>query len=57
MQFVNIASAAALTGIGLGAMAASAVMWRRAGFDPAVIARAIAAIGAQSPAGAFTHPH
>ena len=45
MQFVNIACAAALTGIGLGSLAASAVMWQRAGFDPAVIARAISAVG------------
>lgn len=46
MQYVNIAGAAALTGLGLGSLAASAVLWRRAGFDLAVIARAITAISA-----------
>lgn len=45
MQFVNIAGAATLTGIGLGSLAAGAVLWRRAGFDLATIARTIAAIG------------
>jgi len=44
MQYLNIAGAAALTGLGLGSLAASAVMWRRAGFDLATIARGIAAI-------------
>ena len=46
MQFANIAGAATLTGIGLGGLAASAVMWRRAGFDLAIIARAMTAISA-----------
>lgn len=46
MQFVNIAGAAILTGIGLGSLAASAVMWRRAGFDLALMARAITTISA-----------
>jgi hypothetical protein len=46
MQYLKIAGAAALSGLGLGSLAASAVMWRRAGFDLAVIARGIAAITA-----------
>jgi hypothetical protein len=44
MQYLNIAGAAALSGLGIGSLAASAVMWRRAGFDLAVVARTIAAI-------------
>ena len=48
MQYLNIAGAAALSGLGLGSLAASAVMWRRAGFDLAVVARAMAAISDRS---------
>lgn len=44
MQYVNIAGAAALTGIGLGSLAASAVLWRRAGFDLTVLARTLQAM-------------
>ena len=43
MQFINIAGAATLTGIGLGSLAAGAVLWRRAGFDLAVLARLLEA--------------
>ena len=38
MQYLNIAGAAALSGLGLGSLAASAVMWRRAGFNLADVA-------------------
>lgn len=44
MQFLNIAGAAVLTGVGLGSLAASAVLWRRAGVDLTVIARCMAAL-------------
>lgn len=44
MQFTNIAGAATLTAIGIGSLAASAVLWKRAGFDVAGIARVIEAL-------------
>lgn len=44
MQFANIAGAATLTGIGLGSLAASAVFWKRAGFDLTVLARTLQAL-------------
>jgi hypothetical protein len=44
MQFANIAGAATLTGIGLGSLAASAVLWRRAGFDLTALARMLQAL-------------
>ena len=44
MQFANIAGAATLTGIGLGSLAASAVLWRRAGVDLTVMARTLQAL-------------
>lgn len=47
MQFANIAGAATLTGIGLGSLAASAVMWRRAGFDLNVVAGTLQALSSQ----------
>lgn len=44
MQFVNIFGAAALTGLGIGSLAAGAVLWKRAGVDLAVVARYFEAI-------------
>lgn len=44
MQFVNIAGAASLTGIGIGCLAAGAALWQRAGVDIALVARAIRTI-------------
>lgn len=44
MHFANIAGAATLTGIGLGSLAASAVLWKRAGFDLASMAAALHAL-------------
>lgn len=44
MHFINIAGAATLTGIGLGSLAAGAVLWRRAGFDLAALARLLEAL-------------
>lgn len=45
MQFLNILGAATLTGLGLGSLAGSAVLWKRAGVDPRAIANVIQAIG------------
>lgn len=45
MQFLNILGAATLTGLGLGSLAGSAVLWKRAGVDPKAIANVIQAIG------------
>lgn len=44
MQFINIAGAATLTGIGLGSLAGGALLWRRAGFDLASLARLLEAL-------------
>lgn len=46
MQFANIAGAAALTGLGIGSLAASAVLWKRAGFDITVLARTLQSVHA-----------
>lgn len=44
MQFANIAGASLLTGIGIGSLAAGAVLWKRAGFDAAMLSRILGAI-------------
>ena len=46
MQYVNIAGAATLTGVGLGCLAAGAALWQRAGVDLAVVARTLRALSA-----------
>ena len=46
MQFINIAGAATLTGIGLGSLAGGALLWRRAGFDLAVFGRVFSFLAA-----------
>ena len=44
MQFIKIAGAAALTGTGLGCLAASAVLWNMAGFDIARLPLSLPAV-------------
>ncbi|WP_156393555.1 hypothetical protein [Nocardioides sp. Root140] len=46
MQYINIAGAATLTGVGLGCLAAGVTLWQRAGVDLALVARTIRAISA-----------
>ena len=46
MQYINIAGAATLTGIGLGCLAAGAALWQRAGVDLGLVARTVRAINA-----------
>lgn len=42
MQYLRIAGAALLTGVGLGSLAASSVLWRQAGIDIApIVSRAL----------------
>ena len=44
MEFFDIAGAAILTGVGLGCLAAGAVLWQRAGVDLALVANTMRAI-------------
>lgn len=46
MEFMKIAGAATLTGVGLGCLAAGAALWQRAGVDLALVARTMRAISA-----------
>jgi hypothetical protein len=46
MQYINIAGAATLTGIGLGCLAAGAALWQRAGVDLTLVARTVRALSA-----------
>ena len=46
MQFLNILGAATLTAVGIGSLAASAVLWSRAGVDLKVIAQCMDAMSA-----------
>ncbi len=48
MEFIKIAGAATLTGVGLGCLAAGAAPSQRAGVDLALVARAARAISARS---------
>jgi hypothetical protein len=41
MQFINILGAATLTGVGVGSLAGSAILWKRAGVDLKAIAAMI----------------
>lgn len=42
MQYLRIAGAALLTGIGLGSLAASSVLWKQAGIDfTPIVSRAL----------------
>ena len=46
MQFVRIAGAALLTGVGLGSLAASAVLWKQSGIELSPILRSLLALRA-----------
>ena len=46
MEFMKIAGAATLTGVGHGCLAAGAALWQRAGVDLALVARTVRAISA-----------
>ena len=43
MQFVRIAGAALLTGVGLGSLAASSVLWKQTGIEVGPIIRSLLA--------------
>lgn len=45
MQFLNILGAATLTGVGVGSLAGSAILWKRVGVDPKAIAAFVQALG------------
>lgn len=44
MHFINILGAATLTAVGVGSLAGSAILWKRAGVDPKAIAALIQAL-------------
>lgn len=43
-SFLNVLGAAGLTGVGLGGLAGSAILWKRVGVDLKLIAKVLQAI-------------